>query len=340
MLSAPVRMHLKSLLGTALWPFPTSLATQCLIGRHQGLVLTFHYIGSPVLRGVGDDLFVPLAEFRRILDFVAARLTPLGPAEFFDRMTAGTLPKRATLLTFDDCLHDTVAHALPEFAKRGLQGCFFACPGLIAADRTVPSLELMWICANARPGIYRVRTAPGGGPPMGVTIGAHESRVAAYRRLWPELLRCPSRAHSALLADMRDDFRLPGALPRRLRLANWSTLANLHEHGMLVGNHTMLHSTVTADGIRQFETEVALAYDLLERRLGRSTRVFCYPYGRRVDQEQGTEGVLQRLETDFAFVTQGGIASPLRGGCLNLHREDASYSVQATKLAPLLAFLR
>lgn len=332
-------MHLKSILGSALWPFPTSVATQCLIGRHQGLVLTFHYIGNPILQGVGDDLFVPLAEFRRILDFVTARLAPLGPAEFFERMTAGTLPKRATLLTFDDCLHDTVVQAMPEFAKRGLQGCFFACPGLIASDRTVPSLELMWMCANARPGGYRIRTAPGGAP-IEVAVGAHDSRVAVYRQLWPELLRCPSRGHSALLSAMREDFRLPGALPRRLRLANWSTLAGLDENGMLVGNHTMLHSTVTADGIGQFETDVALAYDLIERRLGRRTRVFCYPYGRKVDQEHGTEGVLRQLGTDFAFVTQGGIASPRRSGCLNLHREDASYSVHATKLAPLLAFLR
>jgi peptidoglycan/xylan/chitin deacetylase (PgdA/CDA1 family) len=333
-------MHLKSLLGTALWPFPTSLATQCLLGRHQGLVLTFHYIGSPVLRGVAEDLFVPLAEFRRILDFVATRLAPLGPAEFFERMTAGTLPKRATLLTFDDCLHDTVAQALPEFAKRGLQGCFFACPGLIAADRTVPSLELMWMCGNARPGSYRIRTTPANGEPLVLQIGGHETRIAAYGRLWPALLRCPSRSHSALLAGMREDFHLPGALPRRLRLANWSALASLEQNGMLVGNHTMLHSTVTADGIAQFETDVALAYDLIERRLGRRTRVFCYPYGRKADEEQGTEAVLRDLGTEFAFVTQGGLASPRRSGCLNLHREDASYSVHATKLAPLLAFLR
>jgi peptidoglycan/xylan/chitin deacetylase (PgdA/CDA1 family) len=333
-------MCLKSFLGTALWPFPTSLATRCLLGRHQGLVLTFHYIGNPVLRGVGDDLFMPPAEFRRILDFVTARLAPLGPTEFFERLTAGTLPRRATLLTFDDCLHDTVVQALPEFAKRGLQGCFFACPGLIAADRTVPSLELMWMCGNARPGDYRIRTGPAASPSLEVRIGDHESRIGAYRRLWPALLRCPSRSHSALLADIREDFHLPGSLPRRLRLANWSTLATLDQQGMLIGNHTMLHSTVTADGIAQFETDVALAYDLIERRLGRSTRVFCYPYGRKADQEHGTEDVLKRLGTDFAFVTQGGVASPRRSGCLNLHREDASYSVHATKLAPLLAFLR
>ena len=127
-------MHLKSLLGTALWPFPTSIATRCLLGRHQGLVLTFHYIGNPVLRGVGEDLFIALPEFRRILDFVSARLTPLGPAEFFERMTAGTLPRRATLLTFDDCLHDTVAQALPAFAGQARERTSRLVAGLLASQ--------------------------------------------------------------------------------------------------------------------------------------------------------------------------------------------------------------
>jgi peptidoglycan/xylan/chitin deacetylase (PgdA/CDA1 family) len=333
MIPATLRMHVKSFLGGALWPFPTSLATRCLIGGQEGLVLTFHYVGSPVLRGVGDDLFVPLPVFRGILDFVAARLAPLAPDEFFERMQAGTLPRRATLLTFDDCLHDTMLHAETEFAKRGLRGCFFACPGLMAEDRTIPCLELMWMCANALPGTYRVRHAE-------LTIGPHESRVAAYRRLWPDVLGCPSRGHAALLAEMRSAFGLPGGTPHGLRLATWTTLARLAGQGMLVGNHTTRHSTVSADGIKPFEHDAAEAYEMLEQRLGTRSRVFCYPYGRPADREHGTEAVLQRLGTEFAFLTQGGIASPRRGGCLNLRREDAAYSVHATKLAPLLAFLR
>jgi peptidoglycan/xylan/chitin deacetylase (PgdA/CDA1 family) len=109
---------------------------------------------------------------------------------------------------------------------------------------------------------------------------------------------------------------------------------------MLIGNHTMLHSTITADGAVRFEADVSLAYDAIERRLGPRPRVFCYPYGRKADQGEGAEEILRRLGTEFAFVTQGGIASPRRSGLLNLHREDASYSASATKLAPLLAFLR
>ncbi len=333
-------MRLKGLLGTALWPFPTSLTTRCLIRKDQGLVLTFHYIGSPVLRGVGEDLFMPLPEFRRVLDFIAARLNPLPPAEFFQRLREGTLPKRATLITFDDCVHDSCAKALPELVRRGLAACFFCSPGLVAADRTVPSLELMSMCAAVRPGNYSVRTRREDATAFDIHIGDHASRVAAYRRLWPELLRCPSRQHAALLSRIRDQFMLDSGIPSSLRLANWNALTSLDASGMLVGNHTMLHSTVTADGIDQFEADVALAYDMIERRIGARPRVFCYPYGRKVDQQHGTEQILHKLGTEFAFVTQGGIASPRRSGLLNLHREDASYSASATKLAPLLAFLR
>jgi peptidoglycan/xylan/chitin deacetylase (PgdA/CDA1 family) len=332
MLSAPFRSRVKGFLGTALWHFPTSLATQRLIGKDQGLVLTFHYIGSPVLSGVGDDLFMPLPEFRRVLDFISARLHPLPPLEFFRRLQEGTLPERATLITFDDCLHDTCVKALSELSKRGLAAAFFCCPGLIAADRTVPSVELMWICASARTGEHRVRGDE-------FRISDHASRLAAYQRLWPELLRCPSRQHAALLAQLREEFGIRAEVPRSLRVAHWNTLASLDANGMLVGNHTMLHSTVTADGLPQFEDDVALAFNLIERRLGERPRVFCYPYGRKQDQA-ATEEMLQKLGTEFAFVTQGGIASPRRSGVLNLHREDASYSANATKLAPLLAFLR
>ncbi len=329
---------MKSLLGTALWPFPASLASRWLLGREQGLVLTFHYIGSPVLAGVGEDLFLPPEEFRRALDFIARHLAPLPPVEFLERLAAGTLPPRATLITFDDCLHETVTQAEMELRKRGLAACFFACPGLMAEGRTVPSLELMWMCAQARPGQYRVRTGADGAAE--IAIGDHASRLAAYARLWPALLGTASHGHAALLGGMREDFGLSGGPPACLRVANWQTLETLDGHGMLVGNHTMLHSTVTADGAARFEADAALAYELLEERIGRRPRVFCYPYGRRADQAQPAEDALRRLGTQFAFVTQGGVASARRSGCLGLRREDASYSAKAARLAPLLAFLR
>jgi hypothetical protein len=55
-------MHLKSFLGTTLWPFPTSLAMRCLLGGHVRGILDSgtafevrdaqNFFGAPVLGGV------------------------------------------------------------------------------------------------------------------------------------------------------------------------------------------------------------------------------------------------------------------------------------------------
>jgi peptidoglycan/xylan/chitin deacetylase (PgdA/CDA1 family) len=335
MLSPATRMHVKGLLGKALWPLATSMASRLLIRKSQGLVLTFHYIGRPILPGVAEDLFISKFEFRRVLDFISERLTPLPPNAFLEGLRQGTLPRRATLITFDDCPHDSVAEAFPELNRRGLSACFFVNPGLIAAGRVLPSVELMCLCAATPAGDYRVRV----NPPVRIQIRDDLSRAAAYRCLWPLVLACPSPFHPALLRRIREDLGVQKDLTHSQRLAGWDALVELDAGGMLIGNHTMFHSTAAADDIRQFEFDVAQAYDAIERRLGCKTRVFCYPYGRIEERRSGAEAVLRALKTEFAFLTRGGIADP-RCGCLNLRREDASYSAEATKLAPLLACLR
>jgi hypothetical protein len=109
---------------------------------------------------------------------------------------------------------------------------------------------------------------------------------------------------------------------------------------MLVANHTLFHSTVEADGLAQFSADVAQSYDALQAHFPAANRVFCYPYGRTVDATVETTALLRTLSTDYAFVTQGGIARAGRSGLLNLRREGAVYSAGSTKLAPLLAVIR
>jgi peptidoglycan/xylan/chitin deacetylase (PgdA/CDA1 family) len=327
---------MKRLLGRMLWPLHARLAAHYFVGQGRGLVLTFHYIGEPVLPGAGDDLFLSGSEFRGVLEFIAGELTPLAPPVFFNLLRTGKLPRRATLITFDDCDHHTVAYALPELTRLRLSACFFVNPGLIAAGRPVPSIELMCLCAGAPHGCYELSMAPD----LRIEIGDAASRAAAYRKLWPLLLNCPSTGQTALLRRIREGMKVGKDVSRDQPLAGWDVLRKVDEAGMLVGNHTMFHSTIATDGIERFESEVAGAYTAIEEQLGRKPRIFCYPYGRPADSADGAGGILRGLHTEFAFVTRGGFANPARTGRLELHREDASYSADATKLAPLLACLR
>ncbi len=141
-----------------------------------------------------------------------------------------------------------------------------------------------------------------------------------------------------MFASIRQAFDVRGSSPDA-RLASWDRLEELHNAGMLVGNHTMFHSTAEADGLDQFTADVDHAYGALEARFGSSRRVFCYPYGRTADATIATAARLRGLHTAFGFVTQGGIACADKTGLLNLRREEAAYS-GAVKLTPLLATIR
>ncbi len=330
-----LRQFSKRALGAALWPFAGRLTSRLFIRRRRGLILAFHYLGDPILRGVSEDLFLSRSEFAATLDFVCTSLRPLDPETFLTGLENGTLPPGATLLTFDDCAEKTVTEALPELVSRNLKACFFANPGLVDAGRTVPALELMDLCRAAPEGLHELRL------PESVTVDITDeaSRAAAYRILWPQILACPSREHVAMFGSIRKAFGVRATSPD-VKLASWDGLEKLHAAGMLVGNHTMFHSTVDADGLDRFTADVDDAYGALETRFGFSSRVFCYPYGRTIDATPAAAASLRNLRTAYGFVTQGGIACPDKTGLLGLRREEAAYSAGAVKLAPLLATLR
>lgn len=339
------RPVLKSVLGHLLWPTVTRSLSRRTLGRDVGLIYTFHYIGEPVIPGVCQDLFLSREKFAGILDFICKKMTPLAPVDFLERLQAGTLPPRAVMLTFDDCTRDAYTQALPELAKRNLKACFFVCPGLIDQGRTIPCLELMDICAKAPEGTYSLRIplcneGRQQEAAVDITIGNPPSRALSYRQLWPHLYRCTSAAQGEFLAAVRRQIGIADPVPPSYPLANWDELTEMHRRGMWIANHTMLHSTCYADTCDDFARDVARAFQVLDSRFPAQRRLFCYPYGSTLDVSSRTSDVLASMGTDIGLVTQGGAARPTRDGLLKLHREDATYSVGAAKLAPLLAMVR
>ena len=330
-----IRKACKEALGDLLWPVAGRTVSKRLIQRERGLILMFHYLDSPILPGVSEDLFLSREEFARILDFVREHLCPMDPENFLTGLQQGTLPPGATLLTFDDCADQAIQEALPELVSRKMKACWFANPGLIEAARTVPALELMHICRSAAQGFYELAVPE----PLLVEITDEDSRGAAYRKLWPHIITSPSTYHPALFFHIRRVLRVYDLCPEA-QLAPWKRLDDLRASGQWIGNHTLLHSTVHADGIDQFTADVAEAFRILEERFGTSRRLFCYPYGRTLDATPATTESLRRLGTEFGFVTQGGIACAGETGVLCLRREEASYSARAVKLAPLLGTIR
>ena len=93
-------------------------------------VLCYHSIadlaGDPVLEPYG----VPRPEFRRHLELLDRHFCLIGPDEFFRYLKGtGGVPRRAVLLTFDDCYTDLVTAALPELRARNASALAFVVTG-------------------------------------------------------------------------------------------------------------------------------------------------------------------------------------------------------------------
>jgi glycosyltransferase involved in cell wall biosynthesis/peptidoglycan/xylan/chitin deacetylase (PgdA/CDA1 family) len=101
-------------------------------GRAPVRVLCYHSIadlaGDPVLEPYG----VPRPEFRRHLELLDRHFCLIGPDEFFRYLKGtGGVPRRAVLLTFDDCYTDLVTAALPELRARNASALAFVVTGRV-----------------------------------------------------------------------------------------------------------------------------------------------------------------------------------------------------------------
>jgi peptidoglycan/xylan/chitin deacetylase (PgdA/CDA1 family) len=102
-------------------------------GRHAVRILCYHSIAArrddPLAR-----YSVPPERFRAQLAFLARRFRPISGSELL-RLLDGTggVPRRALLLTFDDCYADLLMTALPLLEERGLPALAFVVSGRIGA---------------------------------------------------------------------------------------------------------------------------------------------------------------------------------------------------------------
>ena len=95
-------------------------------GRHRVRILCYHaltdLVGAPVMEQYG----MPPARFAEHVDVLSRHFRFIGAEEFLRFLDGGGVPRRALLLTFDDCYRDLVETGLPFLRSRGIPALAFA----------------------------------------------------------------------------------------------------------------------------------------------------------------------------------------------------------------------
>lgn len=211
------------------------------------------------------------AEFEQRMRWVRDWFNVLPLRDAVERLFAGTLPRRALAVTFDDGYADNEAVAAPILHKLGLTATFFVSTryldgGIMWNDEITEALR-----ASERGSIDLHAVGHGvqqlADPAARCRVA--EALIDQIKRLDPEERRSAVKAIVAA-AGNPDPPRLMMTPQQVRRLVDW---------GMDVGAHTVSHPILARLEPAQAFDEIATSRDHLAALLGRPIPLFAYPNG-------------------------------------------------------------
>lgn len=274
-----------------------SLVPDLLISRMRTLVrgdvltvLAFHGVES------AEHFARQIEMLSRTSEFVD------GPTVLASLDGEGQLPRRATLLTFDDAERSVYQNALGVLTEYRIRSVLFPVAGLIGSSEPFWWRETEWLVAqDIRPEEAMVSTASG---------------VIRYLKAIPDSDR------RGTLDEMRR--RSPVAAPTYPHLSE-DELRNWLEAGQEIGNHTYTHPCLPRCSEEAICEEITHAHERLSRIMGRAPRIFAYPNG---DIAEAAVSTLRRLDYRLGFLfdhrfTVWPPKDPLRASRLRANSTDS-----------------
>jgi peptidoglycan/xylan/chitin deacetylase (PgdA/CDA1 family) len=232
------------------------------------------------------------------------------------------LPAAAVLLTFDDAYCDFGEIAWPILRRENLPVTLFVATGY--PDH--PERAFWWdrlhraFCQSAQ---KKITLAPVGELDLRSPQALHESlkRTQNYVKTLP---------HDAALHFIDDIcLRMDGRLAPRKSVLSWDELRELEREGVTLGAHTVSHPIMTKLALDRVRFEITQAQQDLQREIGKTLPIFCYPSGGHDDT---VVALLREEGFQLAFTTLDGQNDLRRVDPLRLRRTNVTRRTSAALL--------
>lgn len=236
--------------------------------RNALTVLMFHRVlpaNDPAFALAEREFTFTLDGFRRTLDFVQRhyRVVSLGDLQAACQGQQ-PLPPNPVLITFDDGWRDTLTHAAPELARRGLPAVLFLASEVVALESPRWWQDTL-VAALAEPGASARLCAAAGWAAM--PKGSVSQVLAAHLGAMPEADR------QAWLAQHAS--AVLGQIAHR-QMVTLSELKAIDKERLAIGGHGHTHSPLTLSP--NPEAELLTSQRMLDE-LGQGVRSMSFPHG-------------------------------------------------------------
>lgn len=277
---------------------PISIAAAYARRSPAFLVLKYHRVNDD-----GDPFFPALAPtlFERQMALIARTYLVLPVEELVERMTRGSLPRRALAITFDDGYRDNLTHAAPILARYGLPATIFITSGFVGGG------EVPWFDRVAL--TFKATRASEYLTPWGttVTLNTPGERLVAVDRMLAYLKNLPDderrRAVDRLQTGLGDgeQDRLKGWM------LSWDDVHALAGLGFSVGAHTVSHPILSRVSRERARAEIEGSRSKIAAASGRTPRAFAYPNGGADDYSEMVSALVREAGFTCAVTTRFGV---------------------------------
>lgn len=261
-------------------------------------VLTYHRVAEPGERTDLDPTLISATPdvFERQMRMLQRDCAVVGLNDVLRAIETGSgLPSRAVLLTFDDGYDDLAVHAIPTLEALGLSATIFV-------PTAFPDHPERSFWADRLHRAFSGTTSSALDGPLGpLSLRTPDDRLASRKWLRSHLKTLPHPQAALLVEEICGQLGEPEE--RRPSVLGWDELRRLSARGFAVASHTRHHRLLTRLSPEEVREEIVGAREDLDRELGRSPAVLCYPNG---SHDERVVSILREEGYRLAFTTLHG----------------------------------
>src|SRR5437660_179327 len=253
----------------------------------------------------GDPLFPnePVAtEFDELLRHIKSTYNVLRLSDAIERLQAGSLPRRALSISFDDGYADNLSVAAPILRTHGLPATLFITTGYLDGGSMWNDVVIEAFRGTKRSQMDLTHIGLGIHP-----LASIDDRRVAIERVLGHIKYLPRQEREQRAQDV---LHAAGVTLPAGQMLSRDSVRELLDFGFEIGAHTVSHPILAKTPANEAWHEIVESKRQLEEILGRTVQLFAYPNGKPHEDYVG-EHVRMVREAGFrgAVSTASGAAS-------------------------------
>ncbi|MFQ5907137.1 MAG: polysaccharide deacetylase family protein, partial [bacterium] len=300
--------------------------TISFLKRSKAVIVMYHSVDDGSNPYVYPDNVVSAENFESQMEYLSRKKNVISLSELVRDLSSGSdLPRNAAVITFDDGYHSFYSTAHPILRRYGVPSTLFLITGLLG------TCEAKWDdrlagAINTTPS--RLVTVNLSGKERTYDLRSQKAKRDCIVELVGILQNLNTEDRSKTLLRIERQLNSRGPEPERVTLT-WDEVSELAEDSLVsLGSHSHSHENLRRIGPQLAEWEISKSKEEMEHKLGRSCRLFCYPFGKKSSLDEHVKRLLRSHGFLAAVSTIPGSASK-GSDLLELRRiaarDDSSY---------------